>query len=423
MFKLSLKSLIFYRKQYFWIILGLILSAAILSGALTVGSSVKYSLHEMAMKRLGKINTVVDARLNPIKEDLVSHLDSSAAVLFMPGSASFKDERVNSLFVYGIDNNFQKFFPDLPEIKNDEAIINQRLAEKLNITDGQELVLRIQNNSLLPGDLPLTGSSEDQTAIRIKISILPEKSIAGRFSLHASQVPPENIFINLKQLQENSNMAGLINLVLSKNPQKELQALVDEHWQPETSGLTLRKVDSDTAWELVSNRVFLPAEMVTKTSGSTIVTYMANEIRFGKKAIPYSIVSAMNSSDKAGNSFQNLPSFSGNEIALNQWTANDLGAKVGDIINLKYYADNSDGKLIEKENEFTVKHIIKIESLDRNLMPSYPGIADEEHCRDWEPGIPMDLTKIRDTDEKYWETYKGTPKAVITYKKGKEIWG
>ena len=423
MFKLSLKSLIFYRKQYFWILLGLVLSAAILSGALTVGSSVKHSLHEMAMKRLGKIDTVIDARLNPIKADLVEKVDESAPVLFMPGSASFNNERVNSLFVYGIDNTFQKFFPDLPEVKEEEAVINQRLAEKLGIKSGEELVLRIQNNSLLPGDLPLTGSSEDQTAIRIKVSILPEKSIAGRFSLHASQVPPENIFINLKKLQDNSNMVGLINLILSKKPYEELNTLVEEHWQPETSGLSLRKVDSDTSWELVSNRVFLPAEMVSKAKGSKVVTYMANEIRLGEKVIPYSIVSAMNPADKVGNSFKNLPDFKNDDIVLNQWTADDLGAKVGDQIKLKYYVDNSDGKLVEKESSLTVSHIIKIDALDRNLMPSYPGIADEEHCRDWEPGIPMDLTKIRDTDEKYWQTYKGTPKAVISYEKGKEIWG
>ena len=423
MFKLSLKSLIFYRKQYFWIILGLILSAAILSGALTVGSSVKASLHDMAMKRLGGINTIVDSRLNPIDEKLAGSLKDSAPILAMTGSASFNEERVNGLFVYGIDEKFQDFFSDLPDLIEETAIINHRLADKLKIKDGEELVLRIQNNSLLPGDLPLTGSSEDQTAVRIKVAVLPEKSTSGRFSLHASQVPPEIIFLNLKRLQKESNMAGLINLILSKDSFDSIKKNVEETWQPEISGLSLRKVDSDTSWELVSNRVFLPADMVTKAKGSKIVTYMANEIRLGDKTIPYSIVSAMNPQDKVGNSFKNLPEFKTNEIVLNKWTAEQLGAKVGSKITIKYFVDNTDGKLIEKESELTVGNIIEIESLDRNLMPSYPGIADEEHCRDWEPGIPMDLNKIRDVDEEYWQTYKGTPKAVISYEKGKEIWG
>ena len=426
MFKLSLKSILFYKKQYFWILLGLILSAAILSGALTVGSSVKASLNDMAMKRLGDIKSIVDSRLNPIQEKLATRLNSSgtvAPVLAMTGSTSFNEEKVNGVFVYGIDNQFKNFFSDLPGLEKDKAIINSRLAEKLKIKDGEELVLRIQNNSLLPGDLPLTGSSEDQTAIRIAVKVLDEKNVAGRFSLHASQVPPENIFLNLAQLQVESNMPGLINLILADTNFDLLTKEVDRIWAPEISGLTVRKVDSDTSFELISNRVFLPADMVSKAKGSKIVTYMANEIRSGKTVVPYSIVSAMNPADKVGTSFNNLPNFGDDEIVLNQWTADQLKAKIGDKITLKYFVDNTDGKLIEKESEFSVKHIIPIKSLDRDLMPSYPGIADEEHCRDWEPGIPMDLNKIRDVDEDFWKEYKGTPKAVITYSKGKEIWG
>lgn len=426
MFKLSLKSLLFYKKQYFWILLGLILSAAILSGALTVGSSVRASLHDMAMKRLGDTESVIDARLNPIQEKFVDDLktdDEIAPLLSMMGSASFNNERVNGVSVYGINSGFKSFFKDFPELKSETAIINHRLAEKLKIKDNEELVLRIQNNSLLPGDLPLTGSSEDQTAIRIKVKILDEKSSAGRFSLHASQIPPEIIYINLKELQTNSNMIGTINMILSASGAKSLTSSVDEKWTPEISGLSLKKVDSDSAWNLTSNRVFLPGDMVNGASGAKIVTYMANEIRMGEKIIPYSIASAMNPNDKAGKSFENLPKFKNDEIVLNEWTAEQLGAAKGSKVILKYYVDNADGKLTEQESEFTVGHIIKVESLDRDLMPSYPGIADEEHCRDWEPGIPMDLNKIRDIDEKYWEKYKGTPKVVISYNKGKEIWG
>ena len=94
MFKLSLKSLLFYKKQYFWILLGLILSAAILSGALTVGSSVRASLHDMAMKRLGDTESVIDARLNPIQEKFVNDLKTDAEIaplLSMMGSTSFNN--------------------------------------------------------------------------------------------------------------------------------------------------------------------------------------------------------------------------------------------------------------------------------------------------------------------------------------------
>ena len=48
MFSLTVKSLFYYKKQYFGTFLGLVLAAAILSGALSVGSSVRFSLQKMA---------------------------------------------------------------------------------------------------------------------------------------------------------------------------------------------------------------------------------------------------------------------------------------------------------------------------------------------------------------------------------------
>ena len=44
-------------------------------------------------------------------------------------------------------------------------------------------------------------------------------------------------------------------------------------------------------------------------------------------------------------------------------------------------------------------------------MPAFPGLADVDNCRDWKPGIPVDLDKIRPKDEQYWNEHRGTPKA------------
>ncbi|MHC5029221.1 MAG: FtsX-like permease family protein, partial [Planctomycetota bacterium] len=55
-------------------------------------------------------------------------------------------------------------------------------------------------------------------------------------------------------------------------------------------------------------------------------------------------------------------------------------------------------------------------------MPDYPGIAESDHCRDWEPGIPIDLDRIRDEDEAYWDDHRGTPKAFIGLDAGTRLW-
>jgi ABC-type antimicrobial peptide transport system permease subunit len=60
---------------------------------------------------------------------------------------------------------------------------------------------------------------------------------------------------------------------------------------------------------------------------------------------------------------------------------------------------------------------------DATLMPDFPGLADAENCRDWDAGIPIDLSKISDRDEAYWDRYKGSPKALISLASAQQTWG
>jgi putative ABC transport system permease protein len=155
--------------------------------------------------------------------------------------------------------------------------------------------------------------------------------------------------------------------------------------------------------------------MLNKSVG--ILTYFVNALRCGNKTTPYSMVTAMNSSPVQID-------MQDDEILINQWLADDLGAKVGDMIELTYFVVGPMRKLTEQKNSFRVRQILPMEgaALDRELMPDFPGIADIENCRDWEPGIPIDLDKIRKSDEDYWYKYRGTPKAFVTLKAGQAMW-
>ena len=52
--KLIKRSLSFYQKTNLWVVLGTMMSTAILVGALIIGDSVRYSLQQIVSKRLGK---------------------------------------------------------------------------------------------------------------------------------------------------------------------------------------------------------------------------------------------------------------------------------------------------------------------------------------------------------------------------------
>jgi hypothetical protein len=42
---------------------------------------------------------------------------------------------------------------------------------------------------------------------------------------------------------------------------------------------------------------------------------------------------------------------------------------------------------------------------------------------DWDPPFPVDLSKIRPVDEKYWDAYRTTPKAFVPLSVAQELWG
>ena len=49
--------------------------------------------------------------------------------------------------------------------------------------------------------------------------------------------------------------------------------------------------------------------------------------------------------------------------------------------------------------------IIPIQALARRSTDGagYPGITGAESLADWDPPFPLDLSKVRDQDEEYWD--------------------
>jgi ABC-type antimicrobial peptide transport system permease subunit len=152
------------------------------------------------------------------------------------------------------------------------------------------------------------------------------------------------------------------------------------------------------------------------TNGQPVITYLANLIRLGDRATPYSMVAAV------GDPFT-PPEMRDDEILINEWLAQDLNARPGDSVQLSYYLPDSGAALIERTNSFRIRGIVPLKGVhaDRALMPEFPGLAKAESTHDWNAGFPLAHT-IRDQDEAYWKAYRGTPKAFITLAAGQQLW-
>jgi len=506
--KLVIRSLRFYWRNHLGVVLGVAIGTAVLLGALVVGDSVRYSLKQIAISRLGKVQLALNSQNRLFRAELSDDLENQLGYTTVPAlmlkGIAINDEgtaRVNNIQVFGVDERFWKLRDREPsniKLEGDFAIINERLAKQINVSSGDEILLKVEKLDLFPRDAPMSLDTDLSVAFRVKIdSVTPDLDIGG-FSFQSNQIAPFNVFVPIELLQEKINQKGRANLLLvgdrKNNDTKSVCTSVlplpggtrvenannalRNSWKLADAGLELQTLPEQHKIQLSTGRIFIDPQIASIAEQSSpdsigILTYFVNEIRLGDKATPYSIVTAIDPKYykfsnppyplfQRGNSmlsFQNgknpLIPFNKNgflspfskgskdsispfekggkgdlnisqpHIIINSWLADDLSAKVGDVVQLKYFVFQNSRKLEEQTSNFRISAIVPMQGFanDRTLMPEFPGLANVQNCRDWDPGMPIDLNKIREKDQSYWDAYRGTPKAFINLKDGQAIWG
>jgi ABC-type antimicrobial peptide transport system permease subunit len=426
LFTLARRSLAHHARAHLGAILGSAVAAAVLIGALVVGDSVRESLRQMALARLGKTDLALASNDRLFTTALGSKIarnsrSAAASVLQLPGVAVNSDAstRANNVQVLGVAEDFWKFAsePQSFVIPPDGAILNEALARHLRAGVGDSVLLRVQKPSQLSQDAPLAKAEDHTVALRVNVERIATDAEFGRFGLQASQLPPFNAFVNREVLQARAGVTNKANLILIQGPTKTQfpNELIQKLWTPADAELDIRDTPDGKQIELRTSRIFIDAP-VAEAAGAApqrILTYFVNELRLGEKATPYSMVTAVGTN------------LAPNEIIINQWLAEDLGAKPGDELKLAYYVVGPMRRLVEETAAFKVKEIVPIAGFysDRTLMPDFPGMADAKNCRDWDTGFPIKTDAIRDKDEKYWDDHRGTPKAFINLARGQELWG
>ena len=441
--KLVTKSLLFYWRTNLGVLLAALVSSAVLIGALVVGDSVRHSLKKTVNTRLGKtsLSLVTQDRFfrDKLAQELSLQLDTVVApVLQLRGVISNSDgsKRANRVEILGVDEKFYQVGTGVNPFGDDFGegiVLNEPLAEKLGVKVGDEIVLRIAKPGLMPRDIPLTPDSDLSIAFRLEIKAVAGESAFGRFSLQANHVSSLNVFVPIEWLQEKLGRSGQANMLLAADNGKadltveSANEAVRKCWQLLDAGLELRRLDSQAVLELRSSRIFIDeslsvAAMKAQDEAVGVLTYFVNELRLGDKTTPYSLVTAISKSNGPGSIVPK--DMLDEEVIINQWLADDLNAKESDVIELTYFVVGPMRKLVEQKQKFRVRAVVPMEGSvnDPDLMPDFPGLSDVENCRDWKPGIPINLDKIRKRDEEYWDKFKGTPKAFITLSAGQEMW-
>lgn len=469
--------------SYYWrtnlaVVLGVASAVAVLSGALLVGDSVRGSLRDLFVQRLGQTDHAITATgffREQLAADIQNHEQAfrgeltACPLIALEGTITHEpSKRVGSrIRVYGVDERFWKFHRQEGKQppRNREILISESLARELSTRAGDSLVLRVQKPSDIPVESLHSKKEDLGSTLRLTVRETLAPDALGEFSIQPQQTPVRAVFVPLSLLQKGLEQEGKANLILVDDSRSETQAatqvattellgrILKNTTSLEDYGIKLRVLNEQQALSVESSAGFVSealtervetAAQSAETAGAwPFLSYLINGIRRDDgREIPYSIVTGVESKmlefmqhDEGGHFSgcdASLPAGMGSvpatahlpPIMLNEWAGSDLQVKLGERVTLDYYVWLEEGKLATRSAEFRVACIIPMKGLaaDRDLVPDYPGITESETLGGWDPPFPIDLKRIRPQDEDYWKEYRATPKGFIPLTFGQELW-
>ncbi|HEV2828378.1 MAG TPA: ABC transporter permease [Pyrinomonadaceae bacterium] len=457
-FQLFRQSLTYYWRTNLVVVIGVATAVAVLSGALLVGDSVRASLRDLVVQRLGQTDHVItstgffrDQLANDIQSDsqfAAAGFDAACPLIALQGTVTHEPSKriASSIKVYGVDERFWKFHhlqKDQTRLSR-EISLSEGLARELGASVGDSLVLRVEKPSAIPLESLHSRKEDLGSTLRLTVREVLAADALGEFSLQPQQGVVRAAFVPLSLLQKEIDQLDKVNLILISEVSSEVAApsaanarrdvvekILKERSALEDFGINLRPTTEHPGISLEHDSKVVSASLEkicseTATSLSLrsmpILSYLANSISSGERSIPYSLVTGLGEASLA----ELAPgrSIGADAIVLNEWAARELGAREGDEVILEYYVWHEGGRLDTKTAKFRLAAVVSIKGLaaDQNLVPEYPGITGTENLADWDPPFPVDLKRIRKQDEDYWDQYRTTPKAFLPLATAQKLW-
>ncbi|MHB8972594.1 MAG: FtsX-like permease family protein [Pirellulaceae bacterium] len=355
--RLAIRGLLYHWKIHAAVALGVAAATAVLTGALLVGDSVRGSLRDMTLDRLGLVDELllVDRFF---REQLVTELAQhpqfppdyprAVGVMLFPQATL---ERRTSAGVTRASNVLVVGSPTTPDVADersfwsladensarparcpgrDEIVLNQTLADELQAVVGDSVTVRLPKAEDIPADSPL-GEKADRIRSfpRLRIIEIVETQGLARFSVRPSQTLPANAFMSLEQLQDGLEQPGRVNSILVAGQARDraagpaasqalasaLQPTLDDYGMA-IEHVQLAYTDPQTQqsdriydyFSLSSQRMVLPPEVEKAASrafdsagGQPVFTYLANVLEPSSddpaagsdRRIPYSTIAAI----------------------------------------------------------------------------------------------------------------------------------
>lgn len=426
--RLVLRSLSHYRRTGAVVVTGLAIATAVIVGSLVIGDSIEGSIRETALARLG---VIFDAITAPgfFRSELAEGVDrwgATATMIRLDGSTRAEGDQavIAGVSVIGAGSDLWRLYPDhdVPSLAAGSAIINEALASAANMGQGDTLLVTVSRPGAAMADTLFARRERDETLTTLRVTVaevLPDLGPGG-FRLDPSTAMPRNVLVNREWLAGQIGEEGGANtIILGEASGEQLRERIEGAMTLEDHGLYLRRhgdwlsLFSDAV--VLSERQVEAARAATDRDRRPTSVYLADTIAAAdepSRRIAYAVVT---------DAYEHL--LQDDQLILNAWAAEDLGAEVGERFTVRWRVSTPSG-YEDRSAELTLVNIVPMEGLgaDPGLVPDFEGITDAEHIDDWDPPFPVDLSLVTDRDDEYWERHRAAPKAFVSSDLLRRMW-
>lgn len=445
---LILRNLRYFRGVNLALVAGMIVATAVLTGAMMVGDSVRESLAQLTRDRLGKVDHALIAR-RFFDQSLADRLNSDPKLstrfeivpaIILSGGALTENEQASAgtVQILSIGGDWVPVAPG-------QCILNQPTADALGLVHaGGTVLLTVPDKPDEPRDAALSRRAREDTLANLRCTVADihaARDMLSLFNPQGGQRVPQNAWVNLGELQTQVDLRGRVNtlMVHAKNGVaspadadllnqrlRDIVALEDyglsigQTGQPGRSAVTSRATYLDPPLVAAAQETGVPLQKVSVN--------LVNSVKLdpGGREVHYAVAAGISPLDDRD--------LGDDEIAINQWTADQLGAKVGDRLHLSFYQRKISGDLASVSSDnggfahgLRIVKILAMSGLgaDRWLTPQYKGLTDADTIADWNPpeGVEIDKKLVTKADEDYWRKYRAAPKLFVSFKTAQKLWG
>lgn len=386
-------------------VIALAVAVATLAGAIIIGWSLQKSLAARLLSRLDGVNDVL-ALSAPATAGLGERLGGTSA-LQLPGVAVNEEAGQGAAVpvrIWAISQPGPGQW-HMPEMAAGEVVINTALARDCGVRVGEWISLTADTSPLRPemGLFTFRLPGELRQTLRFRIRAIAESGTWADFTLGQSQSTPRNAFVAM-------------NAIAGAGPNRILDVSASVNTDTvKLADLGLRIRTADGMRLLQSRAVAFTDRQLAQIApgGRTLAVHIAQSIRSKTGAASYGVVA----SDSAGQ-------LASDAVVLNDEVAKQLGAKVGDQVNLDMILARPDGSSGVQPLTLKVAGIdpIGAELFVSEVTTEIAGMTSAQRLNDWHAPFPVDMTKVTPADEEYWEKHRATPKAIIADSVMQQLW-